>query len=107
MQLETTFRGLDRSESATATRTLEKGSARLKRLLDRPTTLRAVVEKGAEVRVHLAMNFHRNEITAVCGGPELHATIAEACDKLKVQLVRQRHRAESQRHRDEEAAGPA
>lgn len=97
MQLETTFRGLTPAESATATRALEKGSARFERLLEEPTALRAVVEGGAEVRVNLSLSLRRGEITSLSTGHDLSTVVSDACDKVKVQLVRHRHRRESQR----------
>jgi ribosome-associated translation inhibitor RaiA len=97
MQLDTTYRHLTQSESSIATRALEKGYARFERLLDGPTTLRAVVEGGAESRVTLTLNIKGGEITSLSHGPDLNTVVSEACDKLKVQLVRRRHRREAQR----------
>lgn len=97
MQLDTTYRGLTQAESAVATRALEKGSARFERLLEEPTVLRAVVETGPEARVTLTMNLRGGEVTSLSSGHELNAVVSEACDKLKVQLVRRRHRREALR----------
>ena len=59
MELATTFRGLNEMECGTATRALERNSARLDRLLDKPTTLKVVVDGGQpEYRVMLAMGMH-------------------------------------------------
>ena len=97
MQLETTYRGLSRKDSATATRALDKGAARFERLLEEPTALRAVVEGGPEIKVTLSLNLRKGELTSLSSGHELSSVISEACDKIKVQLVRHRHRRESQR----------
>ena len=97
MQLDTTYRGLSQSESAVATRALEKGTARFERLLDEPTTLRAVVEGGAESRVTLSLSLRGGELTSLSSGHEINSVVSEACDKLKVQLVRRRHRREALR----------
>ena len=99
MQLDTTYRGLSKSESVVATRALEKGTSRFERLLDNPTVLRAVVEGGPETRVTLTLNLHGEDITSLSAGHDVASVISEACDKVKVQLVRSRHRRESQRHR--------
>ena len=50
MKLRTTFRGLDRSESASATSHLERNMGRLERLLDRPARFRAVIEGDGAAR---------------------------------------------------------
>ena len=97
MQLDTTFRGLNEKESAAATRALEKGSARFERLIDEPTVLRAVVEGGAESRVTLSLNLRGGEFTSLSAGHEMNTIVFEACDKLKTQLVRHRHRKEALR----------
>lgn len=97
MQLDTTYRGLNDSESAIATRALEKGVARFERLIDEPTPLRAVVEGGPESRVTLTLSLRGGELTSLSSGHELGIVVSEACDKLKVQLVRRRHRREAKR----------
>lgn len=107
MHQETTYRGLSRAESATAARALEKGVQRLERLLDEPVSLRAVVEGGPETRANLTLNLRGGEVTSSSTGHDLNAVIFEACDKLKVQLVRKRHRRESQRHRPQKRAATA
>lgn len=99
MQLDTTYRGLSAAESATATRMLEKFSPRLVRLLDEPSSLRVVVENGAEMEVTLTVSQRRGDLTATTADRELAAAISDACDKLRAQLVRQRHRREAERHR--------
>ncbi|MBK8480626.1 MAG: hypothetical protein IPL40_05565 [Proteobacteria bacterium] len=99
MQLDTTYRGLSNTESATATRMLEKFSPRLVRLLDEPSSLRAVVESGAELKVTLTVSQRRGELTASTSDRELATAVSDACDKLRAQLVRQRHRREAERHR--------
>ncbi|MCK5799579.1 MAG: hypothetical protein KAI47_20455 [Deltaproteobacteria bacterium] len=101
MQLDTTYRSLSEKETAVATRALEKGSSRFERLLDEPTVLRAVVEKGPEAKATLTMNLRGGDVTSLSSGHDLNAVVSEACDKLKVQLVRRRHRREAQRR-----AGP-
>lgn len=103
MQLETTFRGLSQTEATTATRVLEKGTQRFERLLEEPSTLRAVIEGGAEVRVTLSLNLRKGELTSLSAGHDLSSVINEGCDKMKAQLVRHRHRRESQRHKPVEA----
>jgi len=100
MQLETTFRGLSSAESESALRALQKGSARFERLIEEPCALRVVVEGNPEWRVLLTLPLRRGELSAQSAARELNAAISEACDKLKVQLVRHRHRRESQRYRN-------
>lgn len=97
MQLDTTYRGLSQAESAIATRALEKGTARFERLVDEPTTLRAVVEGGAESRVTLSLNLRGGEITSTSAGHELNTVVSEACDKVKVQLAKMRDKREASR----------
>ena len=99
MQLETTFRGLSDDDSSKATRMLEKHASRFDRLIDEPCTLRAVVEGSPEFRVTLSLHTRRGEMAASASTHEIHESVAQACEKLKVQIVRQLHRAESGRHR--------
>jgi ribosomal subunit interface protein len=100
MQLETTFRGLTTEESRSAIYMLEKCTARFERLLEDPTTLRAVVDKGPEIRVTMTLNTRGTEINASASGHDISNAVSEACDKVKAQLVRHRHRREALRHRE-------
>ena len=99
MQLDTTFRGLSAADSGNATRMLEKYLARFDRLAEEPATLRAVIEGAPEFKVTLSLHLKRGELTASSATHEVHEAVAQACEKLKTQLVRFRHRRESQRHR--------
>lgn len=100
MQLETTFRGLTPAESGSATTLLEKWLSRFDRLVEQPVVLRAVVEKSPEFQVTLTVQHLPNgEPTSTASSHEVHQAVAEACERLKTQLVRQRHRRESQRYR--------
>ena len=100
MELATTFRGLNPMECGTATRALERNSSRLDRLLDKPTTLKVVVDGGQpEYRVMLSMGMRGADLTSEDAGHDLANVIASACERLRVQMVRKRHRGESQRRR--------
>ena len=100
MQLTTTFRGLTRAESASASSNLERSMARFERLLARPTTVRAVVEGAPpEHRVALSMLVDREDLHAQCTSHDLHGAISTACDRLRNQLVRRRRRRSSNRPR--------
>jgi ribosome-associated translation inhibitor RaiA len=100
MQLESTFRGLTPVESSSATAMLDKWLPRFERLVEQPVTLRAVVEKSPEFRVTLSLqHLSRGDVTSTATSHEIHQVVADACDKLKTQLVRLRNRRESQRYR--------
>ncbi|MCA9665065.1 MAG: HPF/RaiA family ribosome-associated protein [Myxococcales bacterium] len=101
MDLVTTFRGLDRNQSGVANRAIERASSKVDRLLDGPTTLRVVVDNadGPEVRVILSMTMRGSDLTSDASGHDINAVVAGAFDKLRSQLVRVRHRRESQRHK--------
>jgi len=99
MRFETTFRGLSQVQSTHATRALEKSAARFERLLEEPCVLRSVMEVDPEFRVSLSLSLPKDEVSAASTQHDLDAAISDACDKIKVQLVRLRHRRESQRHR--------
>lgn len=100
MQLETTFRGLTPAESSSAVAVLEKWLSRFERLLEHPVTLRAVIDKSPEYHVTLTVqHLPSSELTSTSASHEIHQVVAEACERLKTQLVRQRHRRESQRNR--------
>ncbi len=106
MELATTFRGLNAMECGTASRALERNSARLDRLLDKPTTMKVVVDGGGpEYRVMLSMGMRGADLNSEDVGHDLANVIASACEQLRVQMVRARHRGESRRHRtvDKEA----
>jgi ribosome-associated translation inhibitor RaiA len=100
MQLSTTFRGLNRAESASATASLERNMTRLDRLLERPVQIRAVVEGGPpEHRVTLTMSVNGEDLTAVDSGYDLTVAINTACERLRNQLLRRRRRRESNRQK--------
>jgi ribosome-associated translation inhibitor RaiA len=100
MQLSTTFRGLNRSESASAQSTLERSTARLDRLLERPIPLRAVVEGGSpEYGVTLSMAVEGEDLVAQDTGHDLALTITTACERLRNQLIRMRRRRQTSRQR--------
>jgi ribosomal subunit interface protein len=100
MQLSTTFRGLNRAESASATRGLERNMARLDRLLERPVQVRAVVEGGPpEFRVQLSMSVEGEDLNAQDAGHDLGTAINTACDRLRNQLLRRRRRRETNRQK--------
>ena len=100
MDLETTFRGLDRRETGIATRMLERCTARIGRLVDGPKTLRVVADAAqAEYRVMLQMAIRGAELTAADQSHDLAGSVSTACERLRSQLVRLRHRHESERHR--------
>lgn len=106
MELATTFRGLNEMECGKATRALERSSSRLDRLLDKPTTLKVVVDgPSPEYRVMLSMGLRGSDLTSEDAGHDLVTVIGNACEKLRVQMVRTRHRRESRRHRAAERAG--
>jgi ribosome-associated translation inhibitor RaiA len=88
-------------ESGTATRALERCSSRLDRLLDGPNTLRAVVEGAApEYRVSLTLNMRQSVLNAEVSGHDLSGLVTQACERMRVQMVRKRQRRSSQRHRE-------
>lgn len=99
MQLETTFRGLSPADSGNATRMLEKHVARFDRLIEEPSTLRAVIDGSPEFKVTLSLHLRRGELAASSSTHEIHEAVAQACEKLKTQIVRYRHRHEADRHR--------
>ncbi len=100
MQLTTTFRGMSRSESASATSVLERGTSRLDRLLERPAPLRAVVEGGPpEYSVTLSMSLEGEDLVAQSSDHDLAAAITAACERLRSQLVRMRRRRQTNRQR--------
>ena len=106
MELATTFRGLNEAECTKATRALERGSPRLDRLLDKPTTLKVVVDGAPpEYRVVLSMGLRGSDLTSEDVGHDLAVAIGNACEKLRVQMVRTRHRKDSRRHRTVERTG--
>ncbi|MFH1132304.1 MAG: HPF/RaiA family ribosome-associated protein [Pseudomonadota bacterium] len=100
MQLNTTFRGLNRTDAAVASRTLKKQIGRLDRLADETTVLRAVVDGSSpETRVILSLSEHGEEFNAQSNDYELSDAISTACERLRSQLVRHRNRRGAQRHR--------
>ncbi len=100
MQLRSTFRGLNRSEVAVATRTLERQASRMDRLADRTTTVRAVVDGGAPThKVSLFMSVAGEEFNSQSTDYDLPAAITTAVERMRSQLVRHRNRRETQRHR--------
>jgi hypothetical protein len=100
MQLTTTFRGLNRSESASAQSTFERCTPRLDRLLELPVPLRAVVEGGSpEYGVTLSMAVDGEDLVAQCTGHDLPLTITTACERLRNQLIRMRRRRQTNRQR--------
>lgn len=102
MQLTTTFRGLNRSESASATSALEKGTSRLDRLVDRPVPVRAVVEGGSpEFNVTLSLALEGEELVAQCQDHDLTLAVTTACERLRNQVLRMRQRRQTSRQRSE------
>lgn len=100
MQLATTFRGLNRAESATAASNLERNMTRFDRLLEEPVQVRAVVEGGPpEHRVSISMVVGRENLKAQSAGHDLAATINTACERLRNQLVKGRRRRTSNRQK--------
>ena len=100
MQLTTTFRGLNRAESASATRVLERNLARIDRLLEQPAQVRAVVEGGsAEHRVMLSMSVEGEDLNAQSSDYDLTTAVNAACERLRRQLVRRRRRRETNRQK--------
>ena len=100
MQLSTTFRGLSRAESASATSNLERNMTRLDRLLERPVQVRAVVEGGPpEHRVMLSMSVEGEDLNAQSNGYDLTTAINTACERLRNQLLRRRRRRETNRQK--------
>ena len=98
MQVTTTFRGLSKEDSATATNLIERHTSRLDRLVDEPVTVRAVIEgKPPEYTVTLSMSIEREDLVAQCAEHELSLAVAEACERLRNQLVRMRQRRQSTR----------
>ena len=105
MQLTTTFRGLNRSDSAFATSSLERNTSRLDRLLEHPVPLRAVVEAGPpEYAITLSMSVDGEDLVAQSSGHDLAVAIATACERLRNQLIRMRRRRQTNRLR---TASPA
>ncbi|MCB9557449.1 MAG: HPF/RaiA family ribosome-associated protein [Deltaproteobacteria bacterium] len=103
MELATTYRGLNERESGLAARTLERHLPRLERLVDKPTTLRAVVEgPSPEYRVHLELALPGSSLSAEDHGHDLGTAITNASERMRAQVVRVLHRRESQRHRVDE-----
>ena len=79
MELATTFRGLNPMECGTATRALERSSARLDRLLDKPTLLKVVVDGSPpEYRVMLSMGMRGTDLTSEDAGHDLANVVASA-----------------------------
>lgn len=100
MKLRTTFRGLDRSESASATSHLERNVGRLERLLDRPARFRAVIEgDGAARKVNLWLAAGRGEYIGQCTNHDLSKAISTACERIRNQLIRKRGKKESGRQK--------
>ena len=100
MKLTTTFRGLDRSESASATNHLERNVGRLQRLLERPGRFRAVIEgDGTARKVHLWLVAGRGEYNGRCTNHDLPRAISVACERIRSQLLRERGKKESSRQR--------
>lgn len=100
MQLSTTYRGLSRAESASATSALERSMTRIDRLLERPVQVRAVVEGGPpEHRVSLMMSVEGEDLNAQSTGHDLTTAINTACERLRNQLLRRRRRRESNRQK--------
>lgn len=99
MKLMTTYRGLDRLESASATSHLERHSGRLKRLLDKPAIFRAVIrEDGTARRVHLSLAAGHGEYNAQSTSHDLPLAISEACDRIRGQLIKQRKKRSTSRY---------
>ncbi len=100
MQLTTTFRGLNRAESASANSALERNISRLERLVEKPAPLRAVVEGGPpEHRVTLSLAIDGEDLVAQSSGHELTVIINTACERLRSQLVRLRQRRKTSRQK--------
>jgi ribosome-associated translation inhibitor RaiA len=100
MQLTTTFRGLNPSESAQATSALERNAGRIERLLDKPVPLKAVVEGGAGGhRVVLTMAVDGEDLVAQSSDHDLSTAISNASEKIRTQLVKNRRRRETNRQR--------
>jgi ribosome-associated translation inhibitor RaiA len=92
-------------ESGTATRALERCSSRLDRLLDGPTTLRAVIEGAPpQYRVALTLNLRQSVLNSEVTGHDLSGLMTQACERLRVQMIRKRQRRSSQRHREATAS---
>lgn len=98
MQLTTTFRGLNESESALASKSLEKGMGRLERLVEKPVPLRAVVESGSPHRVLLSFSADGEDLNAESTDHDLALAISAACEKMRKQLVKTRRRRQASRH---------
>jgi ribosome-associated translation inhibitor RaiA len=100
MQLTTTFRGLSRAESASATSALERSASRLDRLLEQPVPIRAVIEGGPpEHQVTLSMLVDGEDLVAQSSGHDLISMINTACERLRNQLLRMRDRRQTNRQR--------
>ena len=98
MKLRTTFRGLDRAESASATSHLQRNMERLERLLDRPARFRAVIEgDGAARKVNLWLAAGHGEYNSHSTGHDLPKAISMACARFRSQLIRRRGKKESGR----------
>lgn len=107
MKLHTTFRGLDRFQSARAQGALERCTGRLKRLLERPVTLRAVVEdSGAGYRVLIKLLDRDIELHGEHTDHDLQVAISASCDRIKTQLAKKRRRRSAGRHRNYPHAPP-
>lgn len=100
MQLATTFRGLNRADSAAAAASLERNMSRFDRLIERPVQVRAVVEGGPpEHRVSISMVVGRENLNAQSTGHDLATAISTACERLRNQLVKGRRRRTSNRQK--------
>lgn len=100
MKLRTTFRGLDRSESASATTHLQRNVSRLERLLERPARFRAVIEgDGAARKVNLWLAAGRGEFNSRCINHDMPTAIAMACERIRCQLIRRRGKKASGRQK--------
>jgi ribosome-associated translation inhibitor RaiA len=96
MKLVTTFRGLDQAETVRATRAIERHVGRIERLLDKPVSLKAVVEgDGNERRVWFSIMVDRNEFYAESRGHDLPVAVTTACERLRAQIIKQRRRKAS------------
>lgn len=100
MKLTTTFRGLDRSESASATNHLERNVGRLQRLLDRPARFKAVIEgDGTARKVQLWLAAGRGQYNGRCTNHDLPKAISVACERIRRQLIKKRGKKESGRQK--------
>jgi ribosome-associated translation inhibitor RaiA len=100
MQITTTFRGLNRAESASATSALERTTSRLDRLIDQPVPLRAVIEGGPpEYKVTLSMSLEGEDFVAQDSGHDLGEAISTSCERMRNQLLKMRRRRQANRQR--------